>query len=61
MPWGFYTRPDGDVVALLANPEDRAAYEAKGMVYLGPAPPPGTATDEETAAAREKALKAVKK
>ena len=55
MAWGFYKRGDEDQpVVLMANPEDRAAYEAKGLVHLGPAPSPGTSTPEETAAALKK-------
>lgn len=57
MAWGFYTHPSGDTVVLLANPEDKAANEAHGFVYLGEAPSPGTSTPEETAAALAKAKK----
>lgn len=65
--YGYYTHPtpgaDGApvVVRLLANPEDRAALEAKGFTYLVPAPPPGTSTPEEEAAGLEKAQEAAAK
>lgn len=58
--WGFYKRadtPEVPAVVLLANPEDRAAYEAKGFEFLGEAPSPGTSTPEDTAAALAKVKK----
>jgi hypothetical protein len=56
--YGFYKRPDEDApVVLLANDDERAAYEAKGFEYLGEAPAPGTSTPEEVDAARAKVMR----